>query len=270
MTNESIKSVSIVDAIEGHLKAMIVSGELEPGQKLPSERELQDSLGVSRLPLREALARLQALGLIRIRHGKGSRVVEKVSKTALRDVLIAFFPHQNSERLRELVEARGLLESEISALASKNATEKDFDRLEAIIRSGKKAIKHPEDFANHDYTFHHEVAILANNSFLLLMHEALGPHIRSFIMAYANSEKDRASAHKRNQALLEAIKSRDPLLAAQKAREHLQPCLKGIVTTSDETTGVPVGDTPSGQSPPAARISPSIKGRRKSPAVAGR
>ena len=119
LTNESIKSVSIVDAIEGHLKTMIVNGELKPGQKLPSERELQDSLGVSRLPLREALARLQALGLIQIRHGKGSHVVETVSKTALSDVLIAFFPHQNSDRLRELVEARGLVESELSALASK-------------------------------------------------------------------------------------------------------------------------------------------------------
>ncbi len=150
MINKPIQSVSIVDAIEGHLKAMIVSGELAPGQKLPSERELQDSLGVSRLPLREALARLQALGLIRIRHGKGSHVVEEVSKNAMQDVLIAFFPNQDSKRLRELVEARGFLESEISALASTKGTEEDFERLEAVIQSGKKAIKNPGLFANHD------------------------------------------------------------------------------------------------------------------------
>jgi GntR family transcriptional repressor for pyruvate dehydrogenase complex len=237
LTNESIKSVSIVDAIEGHLKTMIVNGELKPGQKLPSERELQDSLGVSRLPLREALARLQALGLIQIRHGKGSHVVETVSKTALSDVLIAFFPHQDAYRLRELVEARGLIESELSALASKRATEEDLERLESVVRSGKKAVRNHELFAEHDYTFHHEIALLADNSFLLLMHEALGPHIRSFIKAYANSEKERLKAHSRNQALLKAIRSRDPQVAAQKAREHLQPCLKSMVEDTGEAPG---------------------------------
>ena len=101
-----------------------------------------------------------------------------------------------------------------------------------MVRSGKKAVKDHELFAEHDYTFHHAIALLANNSFLLLMHEALGPHIRSFIKAYANTEKERLKAHGRNQALLEAIRSRDPQLAALKAREHLVPCLKGMVEES--------------------------------------
>lgn len=232
--SEPIKSISIVDAIESHLKAMIVDGELQPGQRLPSERELQDSLGVSRLPLREALARLEALGLIKIRHGKGTYVVEKVSKTALRDVLIAFFPDKDSNRQRELVEARGLIESEISALASKHSSEEDLQRLEDVVTAGAAAIEDPEEFANLDYTFHHEIAMLAKNSFLLLMHGALGPHIRSFISASTNSDDQRRKAHDRNLALLDAIKSRDPQLASTKAREHLQPCLKEMTEAKEQ------------------------------------
>ena len=227
--SELIKSVSIVDAIENHLKQMIVDGNLEPGQRLPSERELQDTLGVSRLPLREALARLEALGLIRIRHGKGTYVVDQVSKTAMRDVLIAFFPDRDKSRLRELVEARGLLESEISALASRHATEEDLLELEKVVNSGGEALNDPDLFADLDYDFHHKIAELANNSFLLLMHGALGPHIRSFLHAYANSNAQRQNAHNRNLSLLKAIKSRDPLQSAKMARQHLQPCLNRLV-----------------------------------------
>jgi GntR family transcriptional regulator, transcriptional repressor for pyruvate dehydrogenase complex len=228
-TSGTVRSVSIVDAIESRVKEMIVTGVLKPGEQLPSERELQESLGVSRLPLREALARLQALGLIRIRHGKGAFVEENVSHEALRDVLIALFPERNAGRLRELVEARGLLEGEISALVSKNATDDELQQLDTLLESGPDVVKDAELFANLDYAFHHQLATLARNSFLLLMHEALGPHIRSFIMSFARTTEDRQRAHARNIALLQAVKSRNSATAAQMARDHLQPCLKVMV-----------------------------------------
>ncbi len=224
-----IKSVSVVDAIEIRIKQMVSNGMLKPGEQLPSERELQAELGVSRLPLREALARLQALGLIRIRHGKGAFVERNVSRTAMSDVLITFFPHQSADRLRDLVEARGLLESEFSALASQRATVQELAGLEELLRSEPEAVKSAEAFADLDYTFHHQIATLAGNSFLLLMHEALGPHIRSFLLAYASTEDDRCRAQERNLALLEAIKSKKPKVAAEMARDHLKPCLKSMM-----------------------------------------
>lgn len=226
--NTLIESVSVVDAIERRIKELIASGTLKPGQQLPSERNLQTQLGVSRLPLREALARLQALGLIRIRHGKGAFVEENVSKSALSDVLITFFPHSSAERLRDLVEARGLLESEISALASQKATPENLVNLQSMLSTNLESVMDPERFAELDYSFHHQIATIADNSFLLLMHEALGPHIRSFINAYAHTEADRRLAHKRNLELLDAIKSRNPKTAAKMARDHLQPCLKSM------------------------------------------
>jgi len=224
-----IESVTVVDAVERHIKELIASGALKPGEQMPSERELQAELGVSRLPLREALARLQALGLIRIRHGKGAFVENNVSPNALRDVLIALFPSQNLDRLRDLVDARGLLESEISSLASRKATPEELDDLERLLTENADTVKDGEEFADLDYSFHHQMATIAGNSFLLLMHEALGPHIRSFIMGYARKVEDRQRAHERNLGLLKAIRSGNPELAAQMAREHLQPCLNSMV-----------------------------------------
>jgi len=236
--NTLIESISVVDAIERRIKELIAGGTLKPGQQLPSERQLQTQLGVSRLPLREALARLQALGLIRIRHGKGAFVEENVSRSALSDVLITFFPHSSTDKLRDLVEARGLLEGEISALASQKATPENLANLESMLATNLESVADPKRFAELDYSFHHQIATIADNSFLLLMHEALGPHIRSFINEYAHTEDDRRLAHMRNLELLDAIKSRNPKTAAKMAREHLVPCLKSMMRiTGDEKPG---------------------------------
>jgi len=69
------------------------------------------------------------------------------------------------------------------------------------------------------------------------MHEALGPHIRSFLNAYAHTEADRRTAHERNLALLGAIKSRDPKAAGKMARDHLMPCLKSMTRIIGEKKG---------------------------------
>lgn len=224
----TIESVSVVDAIEQRVKDMISSGALNPGDRLPSERELQAKLGVSRLPLREALARLQALGLIRIRHGKGAYVEQQVNTSALSDVLIPYFPNDSEDRLRELVEARAVLEGELTSLATERATPEELKRLAELAEPSSASVKDPDSLADADYAFHHEIARIAGNNFLYLMHSAIAPHIRSFIIAFAQTAADRASAIARNRALVSVIRSGNPAEAAKMARAHLQPCLKSI------------------------------------------
>jgi len=229
--NTAIESVSVVDAIERRIKDMISSGQIKPGDQLPSERELQNTLGVSRLPLREALARLQALGLIRIRHGKGAFVERNVNTSALSDVFITFFPNNSEGRLRELVEARGFLEGELTLLATQRATAENLAKLHELSDIEPSSVKDAEALADIDYAFHREIARAARNDFLFLMHAAIGPHIRSFIVAFAQSSADRVSALARNRELLEVIQAGDPAKAAKMARAHLQPCLKSITRT---------------------------------------
>ena len=105
----------MADAVLNSLKERILSCEFEPGEKLPSEQVFLKEYDVSRLTLREALAKLAAWGVIRIRHGKGAYINENISLPALKNVLIPMFPQQNILRMNELVEARNMLESEIAA-----------------------------------------------------------------------------------------------------------------------------------------------------------
>src|SRR6185369_16922420 len=66
---------SVVDAVADRLRNEILAGRIAPGARLPSERELSLALGVNRLTLRAALARLEAMGLVSTRHGSGTEVV---------------------------------------------------------------------------------------------------------------------------------------------------------------------------------------------------
>ena len=112
-----IQTVSTVDAIEAQFRQKILDGTWVSGDKIPSEKELRNHLGVSRLPIREAIARLTGLGMLRSVQGKGVFVESRVRESGLSDALIPIFLEKPPHLYRQLVEARALLEGEIAALA---------------------------------------------------------------------------------------------------------------------------------------------------------
>ncbi|MDQ3943392.1 MAG: GntR family transcriptional regulator, partial [Actinomycetota bacterium] len=109
------------DRAADQLLEMVVSGGLEPGERLPPERELCARLGVSRTVVREALNLLEARGLISIEHGRGA-VVSGGNTDAVRDTL-GLILRVRPKALWELLEMRKILEVEISGLAAERATE---------------------------------------------------------------------------------------------------------------------------------------------------
>src|SRR5512140_3304985 len=86
-----LAKISTASAVVNYIKKRIEEGLLKPGEKLPSERLLQQELAVSRFTLREALARLSALGIIKTTHGKGTIVAREVNSATLADVFIPLF-----------------------------------------------------------------------------------------------------------------------------------------------------------------------------------
>src|SRR5512133_4069293 len=107
-----LSKISTADAVVNYLKRQIEDGLLKPGEKLPSERLLQQKLAVSRFTLRESLARLSALGIIKTIHGKGTIVAREVNSSTLADVFIPLFANQSIKDVIDFFEARVLIESE--------------------------------------------------------------------------------------------------------------------------------------------------------------
>jgi GntR family transcriptional regulator, transcriptional repressor for pyruvate dehydrogenase complex len=165
---------SVVDAVADRLRGEILSGRLEPGSRLPSERELSLALGVNRLTLRASLARLEALGLIAIRHGAGTVVAswrERAGLDTLMTLIGSLKP--GDPALHELVtstlEVRRILASEAIALAAKRRTEEDIRTIAECAEAMKAKVDDPLAYARADVVFMRVVVRTARNVGLELL-----------------------------------------------------------------------------------------------------
>lgn len=223
-----LQKVTATEALVDDLINRIRSGEFGPGKKMPSEQVLLKDYEISRLTLREALARLAALGVIEVRHGKGAFITNTVSVPALDKVLIPMFPELNRDRMQELIEARNLIEAEMAAKVAAHRTSQDMDSLEQLLHYDEEQINTPEIFAERDYEFHLALSQRAGNQFFHSMYQALSHQIRFFLIQYANSIDDWQAALNRHRPILEAIREQDQEKARSLAKEHATVCASFI------------------------------------------
>lgn len=164
MSFQPIKIKRIYEEIMEQLKEMISNGELRHGQKLPSERELAESLGVSRASVREALTALEAIGILDIRPGEGTFVRETSVSDTFAPLAMVLEMEQNS--MEQLMEVRRVLETELAALAAQRATAEDLMNIEANLNHMKTA-HNISEAVKADLRFHFAIAEATHNRILL-------------------------------------------------------------------------------------------------------
>ncbi|GGQ76924.1 FadR/GntR family transcriptional regulator [Streptomyces asoensis] len=206
-------------AIE-RIKAMITDGTLEPGQRLPTERDLAAQLGISRSSMREAIRALTVLGVLEARHGSGIYV------TALRagDLLETFgvvADLSRGPRLVELLEVRRILESTATALAAARITPAELAAVEGHL-AAMNATDDPEEILAHDLEFHRVIAAAAGNETMAAILEGLSS--RTFrarvwrgyreVGAFARTRREHTAIHR-------ALAARDPEAARAAAAAHV-------------------------------------------------
>ncbi len=166
---------SVVDAVADRLRGEILSGRLPAFAKIPSERELSLALGVNRLTLRAALARLEALGLITTRHGSGTVVAdwrERAGLDSLASLIGSLRPSEPMwrELITALLEVRRILAAEAVGLASERRTKRDLDVLAMRAEEQKERAQDPAAFARGDVAFVRAVVHASRNvAFELLL-----------------------------------------------------------------------------------------------------
>ncbi|MFC1798317.1 FadR/GntR family transcriptional regulator [Thermodesulfobacteriota bacterium] len=225
---EKIKKISTVDATANYLKKQVEEGALEPGEQLPSERTLQEILGVSRFTLREALARLSALGIIEIAHGKGAFVAKEMSPSSLDDVFLPLFANQSIKNLIDFFEARMLIESEAVRLCARRRKKSDLKALQTIIADSRAAMDDPVRFGEFDFLFHKEISKIAGNVFIDKMMGCLNEHIKMYLQVLASKPENRKRSLINHQNILEMIEKKDDENAGRVTREHLNRTFKLI------------------------------------------
>jgi len=219
--HESV-SATIVHRIE----EMIVSGVLKDGTRLPSERNLAESLQVSRPKVREALQQLEAHGLIQVRHGEGSFIAPLIG-TAMSPALIDLYA-RHTTAFSNYLEFRHEQEVFAASLAAERATSDDKDILTALIHDldAAHAASDPEASRTADVRFHAAIVDASHNSLLIhtmaSIYELMQRNVfynRDFLRAMDGTGTRLLQQHR---DIADAIIAGDAQAAANAAGTHIE------------------------------------------------
>lgn len=159
--------VSLTQAAIEQIKAMIVRGDLGPGDKLPIENELAARLGLSRGSLREAVRALAVMGVLEVRQGDGTYVTSLQPELLLQS--IGFFTELNQEStLVQILDARRMLEAGAAALAAHFASPEELETLERLVDE-MPGCDSVEAFVDNDMEFHRVIATASRNDVVVAL-----------------------------------------------------------------------------------------------------
>jgi GntR family transcriptional regulator, transcriptional repressor for pyruvate dehydrogenase complex len=213
-----VRRSRIYEEVIERLRELIDVQGLEPGDRLMSERELAERLGVSRASVRQALTALEVMGLVRIRHGGGvflARTPNAVLPTLARELLDSY------EQLPAVIEVREAIETQTARLAARRRDERDLQAMREALEAMDTAIHVSAEPADADASFHTAIVRAARNPLLERLWADLSEPIdqtRRASLARPGRPPRSLAAHR---AILEAIEARDEDAAATRMRQHL-------------------------------------------------
>ena len=206
------------------IKDMILAGELRPGDRLPTEKDLGARLGVSRGPLREGVSALAAMGVLDTRQGDGTYVTSLEPGLLMAPVSFAVDVH-NAGGARPFLAVRRILESEAAALAALNIDADGLAAAERALAESEAAAQPPSDidrFFAADLGFHRAVAVGAGNPVLAALIGTLsGRTARARLVRTVVDEGALGRTVAEHRAVLQAIVAHDPERARLRMDVHL-------------------------------------------------
>jgi GntR family transcriptional repressor for pyruvate dehydrogenase complex len=199
-------------------KQLISEGTLAPGGRLPSERELATSFGVSRSSLRQALKVLEIMGVISQHVGDGTYL--NSSAKAILSEPMQFLILLDGISVHELMEARLIVEPELAAQAAERATDDDIANIRRELDGMENAKRDPARFIEHDLLFHQTIFAAARNRVCGLMFAVVHQSLKDLITMTSKvvEAEHTLVLHRR---ILTAIRKRDPEEARRRMSEHL-------------------------------------------------
>lgn len=209
------------ELVAEQLVSLIGARSLQPGDQVPTERELTASFRVGRSSVREALRMLESQGVIRSLNG-GAFVVADAAYP-LNSSLRLLLTLDESTRLHDVIELRSILECEAVALAAERHGPEHLERMDEAIEEMAKGLEEPEGdaFIDADLRFHLAVAEATGNRVLLHSMHAVRDVIRRMLMTVFNLPGSAARAVEEHRSIRAAIADSDPARAREEMRAHL-------------------------------------------------
>jgi GntR family transcriptional regulator, transcriptional repressor for pyruvate dehydrogenase complex len=211
---------SLSDRLARQIRGSIQSGDFRRGDRLPPIMEMARRFGVGHPTIREALKKLEAMGVVDIRHGSG------VFVTRSEEVLVLASPDYSGlltkKLLVDLIRARTPLEMQSVSDAVRNATPEHLLEMRRLLGEAAASIEDDERLNAANMGFHHQIARASGNivlaQLLSALHELFREEQRLILGIGASRERD----HAEHLGILEAVEQRDESQAVQRMRAHLE------------------------------------------------
>ena len=208
------------------IKEGLISGEIVPGEYLPSENELTERLGVGKSSIREAIKMLEAMGVVEICKGNGSRVRTSVDSDIMNPLIFQLILQSKTESKEKLVEFRKMIEISGGILAIDNASEEDIQRLREVHEKTKRDFKKGKVSVSNDMEFHNTIYECTHNPFVVCIGKSV---LELCLPSLYTANRDYSSlVTKDHDSILDAIEKRDKI-AFEKAIEQSLSTWKELV-----------------------------------------
>ena len=167
---EAVRRDKVYEGVAKQIERLILK-KLQPGDKLPSERELAEMLRVSRSSIRDAIRSLELMGMVEPRQGAGTIVRELSSESMLNPIANAL--KRKGELIAELLDFRQMLEPQLAARAATRVSDEEVSEMEEILDRQEKRLRTGESTVGEDSEFHYAIALASGNSVVLKVLDTL-------------------------------------------------------------------------------------------------
>lgn len=221
---EPIIRRKLSDEVFDRLENMITSGELTPGDEMPSERVLMERFGVGRPAIREAMQSLAKMGLVSISHGERAKVLKLTARSIFQQVdpTAKIMLAQSIDSLEHLKNARIFFERGIAREAALKATPQDVADLKAIVDRQRASLGEADAFISADMEFHIRIAKISGNPIFVGLSEAMLAWLREYhthMLIWTGKENFTLVEH---EEILDRIAANDADGAEGAMRHHLE------------------------------------------------
>ncbi|MDG3575551.1 transcriptional regulator NanR [Rhizobium sp. YJ-22] len=224
MRSEPIPRRKLSDEVFDRLERMISSGELTPGDDMPSERELMDRFKVGRPAIREAMQALERMGLVAISHGERAKVLELTAKSLFRqmDLTAKIMLAKSADTLEHLKSARIFFERGMAREAAQKASAEDIAALHAILDRQRASLGDAEAFIAADMAFHARIAEISGNPIFAAVSESMLAWLQEYhtdMLIWTGKERFTLAEH---EEIVDRLAAGDADGAEQAMLKHLE------------------------------------------------
>lgn len=217
-----IRRRKLYEEVASRIEEMIHVGRFSPGDRLPSEKEIMEELGVGRSAVREAMLSLQKMGLVTVRSGERARVTTPTANVLVHELSgAARLLLAQEGGVQKFQEARALFEIGLARLAAEQATPEDLRELKTALENNKASIGDNFVFMQTDVAFHYVIAAIPRNPIFTSLHDAVVGWLteqRATSGRAPTADRDAYAAHER---IYDAIAAHDPAEAQRAMQDHL-------------------------------------------------